>query len=78
MTVSVVSGILVLPDGLKQFMYSRIVFVLLLLFMLWRTGEAAGLSLNTAAESNQTHGIVKVFEITLVSHGSGDKGTVGH
>ena len=50
-------------------MYSRIVFVLLLLllFMLWRAGEAVGLSLNTAAESNQTHGIVKVFEITLVS-----------
>ena len=50
-------------------MYSRIVLVLLLLllFILWRAGEAAGLSLNTAAESNQTHGIVKVFEITLVS-----------
>ena len=50
-------------------MYSRIVFVLLLLllFMLWRAGEAAGLSFNTAAESNPTHGIVKVFEITLAS-----------
>ena len=54
-----------ISGGLNQPMYSRIVFVLLLLllFILWRAGEAAGLSLNIAAESNQTHGIVKVNEI---------------
>ena len=49
-------------------MYSRTVLVLLL-FMQWRAGEAMGLSLDTAAESNQTHGVVKVpvFEITLAT-----------
>ena len=83
MTVSVVSGILVLLDGLKQLMYYRIVFVLLLLFILWRAGEATGLSLNTAAESNQTHRIIKVFQVTFVSSLGGisyigDKGTVDH
>ena len=49
-------------------MYSRIVLVLLLLlFMLWMAGEVAGVSLDIAAESNLTHGIVKVYQY-FISH----------